>query len=55
MAVLVVKCPINGRYFSTGIQIDADSFALMAKRRCLRALPTLPNQAFVAPLRRKAR
>ena len=29
MGVLVVKCPINGRYFSTGVQTDADSFALM--------------------------
>ncbi len=29
MGVLVVRCPTRGRYFSTGIQTDADSFARM--------------------------
>jgi hypothetical protein len=27
--VLVVKCPTTGKEFSTGIQTDADSFALL--------------------------
>ncbi len=29
MGVLVIKCPVTGREFSTGIQTDAASLALM--------------------------
>jgi hypothetical protein len=29
MGVLVIKCPVSGREFSTGIQTDADSLARM--------------------------
>ena len=29
MGVLIIKCPVSGREFSTGIQTDADSFARM--------------------------
>ena len=29
MGVLVIKCPVSGREFSTGIQTDAKSLALM--------------------------
>jgi hypothetical protein len=38
MGLLVIKCPVSGREFSTGIQRDADSFARMkneaAQTRC---------------------
>ena len=38
MGVLIIKCPVTGRELSTGVQIDADSFARMpnavASARC---------------------
>jgi hypothetical protein len=38
MGVLLVKCPISGREFSTGIQIDQDSLGRLpeslAKAKC---------------------
>ena len=29
MGVIVVKCPVSGRDFSTGIKIDRDDFRLL--------------------------